>query len=105
GRVPPAEPPFGQREGLVALLGESAVEVLEVAPVGVAGVEVGADPVDVAVAGVVVPRVGAAGRGRAVRQRAPDPRDRRLRQLPRLLASGPPQAGQPELAQLAVDLP
>jgi len=75
GRVVAAfDPPLGDRERLA---GEAAVEAGESLPFGVAGVEVGADPVDPARAGVEVFGPVPGRGGGAGGERAPDDRHRR----------------------------
>ena len=84
------------REGLFR---EAVVEAGERFPVLVVGVEVGAHPVDVFVAGVEVFRAVLGDGRRASRQRAPDHRDRRLGQP----VSFALQRRQPSFAEPRVD--
>jgi len=81
-------------------VGEAVVETGQRFPVLVVGVEIGADPVDVFVARVEVLGPVLRDRRRASRQRAPEHRDRRLRQAVDLAAQG----GQPGIRKAGVDL-
>jgi len=97
GRVVAAfDPPLGDRERLA---GEAAVEPRQRLPFRVAGVEVGADPVGPARAGVEVLRPVVRDGGGAGGQRAPDDRDRRRRQS----ADGDGQRRQPGFGETLID--